>query len=251
MAEQYAAGATLQEIGDQYGITRERVRQLIGAGGFSMANLKGKSRQARKDRVLRDHGDAISALLGEGDLASEVAVKLGVPFDLVRELDVANPDYARRRRLIRPRTGSLRYSIEEVLQCLREANRTLGGVLTTADYDRFRSSRRFPDGRPWPTNQTASLRYGSWRKALEAAGLESNPSTPITGKFRFSEAECIAAVRAAEAIYGRLPTVEEYDKYTVKMRAAAPGTSTVRQRLGNGSWQATLRRVAEAGDGGR
>jgi hypothetical protein len=35
MAQQYRAGATLQEIGDDHGISRERVRQLIGLLGLT------------------------------------------------------------------------------------------------------------------------------------------------------------------------------------------------------------------------
>lgn len=35
MAELYRSGLTLQKIGDQYGLTRERVRQLIGTLGLS------------------------------------------------------------------------------------------------------------------------------------------------------------------------------------------------------------------------
>ncbi|GAA0415393.1 hypothetical protein GCM10008934_02930 [Virgibacillus salarius] len=35
MAERYKNGETLQEIGDHYGLTRERVRQLINKVGVS------------------------------------------------------------------------------------------------------------------------------------------------------------------------------------------------------------------------
>lgn len=41
MAEMYAAGKTLAEIGFEYGVSRERVRQIIGKVGMSYANGRG------------------------------------------------------------------------------------------------------------------------------------------------------------------------------------------------------------------
>ena len=66
MAAKYRAGATLQEIGDYYGVTRERVRQIMSQelgitrkdGGMSKrASEKRKAAQARKNlRYMRKYG---------------------------------------------------------------------------------------------------------------------------------------------------------------------------------------------------
>jgi hypothetical protein len=66
MAERYEAGSTLQEIGDFYGITRERVRQIIkeelgmtgkDGGAAARGREKAKARAARIDvNCIRRHG---------------------------------------------------------------------------------------------------------------------------------------------------------------------------------------------------
>lgn len=66
MAEKYMEGATLQEIGDYYGITRERVRQLLkkelgmngSHGGVSLRAIEKREAAARRrdQKCIRRHG---------------------------------------------------------------------------------------------------------------------------------------------------------------------------------------------------
>jgi hypothetical protein len=63
MANAYAEGMTLQEIGDEHGLTRERVRQIILGAGYGVARLKSKTRAARRARIVEDMGWAIRMLL--------------------------------------------------------------------------------------------------------------------------------------------------------------------------------------------
>ncbi|MGH9894647.1 MAG: homing endonuclease associated repeat-containing protein [bacterium] len=143
----------------------------------------------------------------------------------------------------RKSSGNLKYTDDEVLECLRVASKELGGVLTSVAYSDFARGRAFQDGRPWPTHQTAFLRLGSWRAALEAAGLQSNPSSAIAGRQLFDEAHCIDAILEVERAVGHLPSVREYEAYARKMEGMLPSSSTIRHRFG--SWQRVLRRTAE------
>lgn len=245
MVQLYSSGATLEAIGKEFDLTRERVRQILVRAGYDMSVLRVKAAKSRHRRMRREHGGAIHELLDKGLLPREVASALRLPVELVRGVDDANPEYARQRKLSRRRSSSsyLKYTDEDVLDSLRAASQGLGGVLTAAAYTEYSRGRRFPDGRPWPTHQTAFLRFGSWRAALEAAGLQSNPSSPMAGRQLFDEANCIDAILEVERAVGHLPSVNEYITYAAKMEGLLPSISTIRHRLG--SWQGALRRAAE------
>jgi hypothetical protein len=132
-----------------------------------------------------------------------------------------------------------KYDDDELLQILREASEVVGGILTASAYDRFARDRAFADGRPYPTHQTHSHRFGSWRKALLGAGLCANPSSPIAGQRIFDQGHCIDALRHASREVGKVPTVSAYESMAVASRGALPSAATIRVRCG--SWTQALR----------
>jgi hypothetical protein len=135
--------------------------------------------------------------------------------------------------------GEKRYSDAELLQVLCDANEAIGGVLTTTAYDRYAHERNFADGRPWPTHQTPFKRFGSWRRALLAAGLAANPSSAIAGRRIFDQSHCIDAIRHVHRQVGAVPTFSEYESIAKASGGAFPSSATVRNRCG--SWAAALR----------
>lgn len=243
IVDRYVSGATLEEVGQEFKLTRERIRQIIVRAGYSTASLRKKGRTVRKRRIFEIYRPEIESLLAEGKAPNEVARALRLPLDLVAIADAADPEYSRRRKTLRRKVSSPKYTNEEVLDCLRSANRILGGVLTTAEYGRVARQRTFPDGRPWPTQQTAILRFGSWRAALGQAGLPFNPSTPIAGKRVFEASHCIDALIEVERALGHLPSVKEYERYARQMGGALPSAATVRHRFGR--WPDALRAATE------
>ena len=110
MADAYAAGATLQGIGDEYSLSRERVRQILGEAGYDLDKLKAKAKQARSRQIRQEHGPAIREILGLGRTPNEVASELGVPVDLVKRIDASDPSYARTRKVVRRKTYSVKYT---------------------------------------------------------------------------------------------------------------------------------------------
>ncbi len=151
MADVYVAGATLQDIGDEYSLSRERVRQILCEAGYDLDELKAEAKRARRRRIRREHGPAIREALTLGQTPSEVAAALGVPVDLVKRIDGSDPSYARKRKVVRRKTYAVKYTEDDVLSCLRQANAALGGVLTTAAYDNYARGRSLAGGRLWPT----------------------------------------------------------------------------------------------------
>jgi hypothetical protein len=243
MHDRYVEGATLQEVGDEFGVTRERVRQLFVASGYSSRG-RGERIELREQHD-DERGAEIEALYRElGDVA-EVADRIGWSTGRTRGVLLRRGVEI---RAYRRRTSSRRpvFSDEEVLECLREASRddsfvSSRGILTAPGYDRARRGRRTSDGRPWPSSQIAALRFGTWRAALEAAGVPANPSSGAAGRRRFDVEACVAALREAKATLGHLPTASEYQSFAVGR--AVPSMATIRNRVG--SWQAALRLAAD------
>ena len=56
LAEYYLDEKTLQEIGDMYGVSRERIRQILVRGGFDVKDMKScfKVQERTKNRNLAD-----------------------------------------------------------------------------------------------------------------------------------------------------------------------------------------------------
>lgn len=230
MHEIYANGGTLEAVGQQYGLTRERVRQIFRDQGLPTIPLGDRRRRVHEKRA-----DEIIDKYRELRDEREVARVLGLPRVVVEEV--------LRKRLsaseLRKRTKhGKKYSNDELIAMLCQASEALGGVLTKDDFESYARERQLSDGRPWPTAQTHMHRFGTWRKALEAAGLRANPTSAIAGQLLFTEAQCIDALRHLARELDKAPTVAEYEAYAKEMNGAFPSSATIRNRFG--SWYDAL-----------
>lgn len=239
MRELYDAGGTLGVVAEQFGISRERVRQLFRAHGLPTRS-KAEAAALRRKHLVNEHREQIFELIDAGVAPNEIAERLRISPQLVR--DTLQDDPTRRRVAAFRRTAKTRpkprYSDEEIIECLRTASVELGGVLTTAEYTNYARTRRFPDGRPWPLHQTPFLRFGSWRDALQRAGLEANPASAIAGQRLFTREHCIDAILEVERQLDHPPTAAEYERAAVASNGILPSLATVRHRCGG--WQEAL-----------
>lgn len=236
----YSTGATLQEVGERYGVSRERVRQILNAHDYPVRSVKETAALQRAGEHAM--GAQIVNLHSQLGDPREVANRLGVTNATVQEVlraeELANPMPAstRRRKL-----GSTqkRYTDQELLECIETASKRLGGVLTTNAYTEFIRGRSLSDGRPWPSHQCMHLRFGSWRAALHRAGLRANPASAIAGQRLFEAGHCIDAIRHVAREVGHSPTAAEYDLRARASDGGLPSLPTVRHRLGG--WLNALR----------
>lgn len=241
MAALYEAGATLEEVGRSYGLTRERIRQVLRKYGFDVGTLKAASRSARQRRKTVELEAFIGDRLSAGEPLHKIASAAGVSLSAVGRTGLVDPDLIAIAQLDRKPVTPL-YSDMEVIDCLKLANQELGGVMTSIEYEKAAANRMLPDGRNWPGRQTAMGRFGSWRTALMAAGLPANPSSAIAGKRQYEMAHCIDAILEVERYLGRVPTAREYERYA-RLNGGLPSLSTVRHR--HGQWHlAVIRAIA-------
>lgn len=244
MYDLYKNGATLEEIGRSYGVTRERVRQIFVAFGLptrSHSEAGANRRQAADGPLLRE----LEVLLAQGGQVYEIQTKLGVSRErLVRLTRKLVPDEVHRRLLMGYNSPGPRYSDEEMLLCLKIAAGTNEKPLTSDDYDQAARSRWMPDGRSWPLAQTIARRFGSWSSALEAGGISANPPSPAALYPAFNVDMCVAAVAALAGELARLPTAREYQAHAKSLGGWVPSMGTVRKLCG--SWSEALRLVLAA-----
>ncbi|MHB8510101.1 MAG: homing endonuclease associated repeat-containing protein [Candidatus Dormibacteria bacterium] len=132
----------------------------------------------------------------------------------------------------RPRKGRApRYQDGELLDCLRKASSAVDGQLTVATYNRLVAPGNCP------SSQTHINRFGSWRVALHAAGLEANPTSAVSGRGRWNADHCASAVRDLARAVGHGPTALEYQSHA-RANPGVPSLSTVRKLCG--SWAEAL-----------
>jgi hypothetical protein len=133
---------------------------------------------------------------------------------------------------------------ERVLEALRLAAEALGGETLTAG--RYQAWRATSPGVELPTVRTVTLRFGSWRTAVEAAGLASGRRGRTVDSFAREAPELEQAVR--EYAWGRWDageraTIAGYASWA--RECGAPSRSTVQARYG--SWTEAMTAAAELG----
>jgi hypothetical protein len=236
----YQDGASLTEVAEMFGVTRERVSQLFRQYDLRTRSI-GEAAALKRQRLADERREEILELLISGKTRGAIARKLSLPESVVSEVTVTDPKLRRLAALSknsRSRPRKSRYNDDEIIACLRTASVELGGVLTAAEYTRFARTKRFADGRPWPTNQTPAHRFGSWSAALQRAGLEANRPSPIAGQRLFTRAHCVDAILEVERELGHPPTSAEYERAAARSSGILPSLATVRNRCG--TWQEAL-----------
>ncbi len=223
VADGYHRGLTLQEIGDEVGVTRERVRQV-----FSVLGLKIAGRQERRyaTAVSGRSAELVESFLRLRNVKL-VADETGIEEALVgRFVDRQIPDS---KVLSKSRNAKTpQYSDEEYLECLRLAARELSSPMGHAKYGEWVADRNLPDGRRWPGPQGMMIRFGSWRETLLKAGLPANPSAG--GQSWYDVDDFRNGVASAWQDLGKPPTVSEYDTWAAGHHQF-PSSATIRKQI--------------------
>jgi len=100
--------------------------------------------------------------------------------------------------------------------------------------------RSNPDLRP--STATVRHRFGSWDNFLRAAGLDPAKVPSRAVRFRWTDDDLIAAVRAGVAELGYVPSGNEWHR-RFDAREDLPSLKTLTRRVGDGSWLVVLERA--------
>ena len=164
-------GMTFAQIGKHFGVTRERVRQVIGSEGKEAARVKRQSK-GQSAKVLQ--------------------------VELRKREAKARSDERREAQQIEGRRESIK-----ALQLAA----TYAHPLTGSAYDNLVTIGEVSG----PSRQTIANRFGSWVDACEAAGVECGRTLRIDYTRRWTPSEMLAYLRICRDEIGRAPTVREYE----------------------------------------
>lgn len=162
LAALYQGGATLQEIGDAVGLTRERVRQRISRVRRP-SELRSRSSKIDPLKLLQVYDESKTV----GQIAREVGAKYYTTYWMLRRMHLPT----------RKHKGPM-YSDDDLLKRLRNLATSLGRTPTVADLTTAAGIS---------SQSTYHTRFGSYSYACRLAGLTPrNPGRPLSGKERTS-----------------------------------------------------------------
>jgi hypothetical protein len=227
MVDLRSSGKSLEEIGEKFGITRERVRQiLVKAGAPSFQEVKALRESIRADKLEEVKNSAIQiASQHPNKTLDEIADELQVsPVELRRIMTSQELNL-----FARPlRTGVQKWSDQEIIETLREAA-TLEFPLTVNAY-----SKLIEDGfLKGPSAARISQRFRSWQAACDLANVEAGSRTRPLDLSRWTDDDLYAAVIDYLQLPQSTGAATDYDSWAYG-QDDVPSMGTLRNRLG--SW---------------
>jgi hypothetical protein len=129
------------------------------------------------------------------------------------------------------RKGRPRFSDAQLVRALKEANAATTGPLTVGQYSAWREeqsargTRRHTD---LPAYTTIHRRFGGFRAALEAAGLDVGHMAPLAEGSRFSNEQLLRVLYEADLAVGGRLSVHRYHAWR---EAESAGDRAVRSAL--------------------
>jgi hypothetical protein len=243
MAELREQGHLLDEIALIFGVSRERVRQILRAHGGPDAQQVAAARRRRIEQQVHARIDELLGMWRAGQPPASAASALGLQAAACRSAiarDATEVDRAARKAsLAKARAMTTIYTDGDIAAAVSAVAAGLGRVPSAKEYGALARERDYP------CLATVLNRMGGWTNAVHAAGLtpSSTPTRTPTRTPRWTAEACWSAMRRSVAELGHIPSIAGYDRYAAD-RIDLPSSATLRNRLGRWS-QITTQLAAE------
>lgn len=241
LVRRYLDGETLEEIGLSVDLSRERVRQIIVEGGYSVKELRTQRNDAAA-KLFTERQQAVASWIEahKGCTPAELENHFGVSMQQLDEF--LTP---RLRILVLTegedeKTGQYsaytKWSKEQILLALRQAAKKTS-PLTREAYDRHVASKAVIG----PVGSRIVHIFKTWTLACAIAGVESGEAVRDNYEKEFTTNDLVEAlvqfIQESESL-----STESYDKWEAQ-RQGLPSGITIRLKFG--SWTAARRRALE------
>jgi transcriptional regulator with XRE-family HTH domain len=224
-------GYSLDEIALRFGISRERVRQILRAHGAPDRDLVADARRRRAAQLAEERIDELLVLWRAGAETGGVATTLGLQAAACRSTIArfaTDVDKAARRASMSDTRGGQTYSERDIVVALRAVAAGLGRVPSAKEY------ALLARGLELPSLPTVLNRLGGWTRAVCAAGMTPLAPPGSVRRRRWTESACWSALRRVVDELGEIPTVLSYERHAAG-RHDLPSSATLRNRLGRWS----------------
>ena len=229
--------STLDSIGTQHGLTRERVRQIVVKGVGGELSPEDISQMRKRDTLRRNVQKVEHMVFEEGSTVNTVAAvvsALGVSASYLTEnreaFAEALEEVSRRRTeklLTLPRQAQKSFTDEDIYTAVRRVSALMEGKpLTTPAYDLLRLKTE-------PSVSLIQIRMGGIINACKGAGVTHGE--PRQKRSIYNEEKIVAAIVKCVEDLGlesvRLLSFANYSDWATK--GNGPSGSRVRQIFGN------------------
>jgi hypothetical protein len=243
MASLREQGWSLDEIALRYGVSRERVRQILHAHGGPGPQEIAEARRRRAEQQAEARIDELLALWRAGEGTGSAAGKLGLQAVACRstiERFATEVDRAARRANMAGGRGARTWSDRDIILALTSVCERLERIPSAKEYSALARDLRYP------SLATILNRMGGWSIAVAAAGLRPAPPASSRARTRrWNDDACWDAMRRAVQELGEIPSVLAYERLAAG-REDLPSSATIRNRLGR--WSAIATRLAAQGE---
>jgi DNA-binding transcriptional MerR regulator len=243
-----AEGLTLREIGEAFGITRERVRQLlVMSNGPTVEQVREYRREQREAQVAETKHELVAWLrLHPGSTMQEAGRALNWTDE---QLSQASSQEALRLSVQHKESASYQeFSEGDALAAIRQAWRLTSPTaewLSHKRYGELLDSGAFEG----PSGARITQRFGTWSRACDLARVPAGKTPRRVYESNWTDGEIIALVVQYLSTPGTTGTFGGWDAWRQEHAPHAPSGAMLRNRLGKWSEVKALALASAASQG--
>lgn len=246
MIELRRAGKTLDEVGQEFGVTRERVRQLMTKhGGPDAAEVRQVQAERERAAELAHAASLDAAIRSVLGAAGPQTVE-----DVAAQTGIGNADVARfwprdlaHLKLWGVSNAESRWSDDDILDAIKEAS-AYEFPLTTSAYRDLVAVGQIKG----PSLPRIGQRYGSWTAACQAAGVTAGRTMRNNYESRWSDQDLLDIIRQYLLDPAAPNSANRFDQWKRDNVSDGPSFQTIRNRFG--SWTEAKRRALTSMESG-
>lgn len=234
MVERRHKGQTLEQIGQHFGLTRERVRQIIKEIDPSLvAREVGKIKRKVKEVKLAENRNAIrKSIYGDWEslshlTVSEISQKLNIPESAIKGALSKSRLAILEGNEVRDNKNLQSFTDAEIKKALRDAA-VLATPLTATKYAALLKAGKIYG----PSMPRLHQRFGSWSKACEFAKVEPGQALRAYSRAWSNARLFEILVEFLSESKGESQTYAAFDKW-LRGKDGYPSSQTVRNNLGD------------------